>query len=111
MTSGFEYESDWKLFREKIADWQERYMEHLIEEYKNLLNEDKKASTRFWELEERIKADRRDTGVYISDIKRSNMTRHILDLLREGGIDMSDLDDFSDKFKDYLGDCRERNIL
>lgn len=32
-------ENDWKLFRSKIQEWQESYMERLISEYICLLNE------------------------------------------------------------------------
>lgn len=47
---------DWKLFRDKLADWQENYMEKLTKEYIELLSdENKNASDRFWELEKRIK--------------------------------------------------------
>ena len=35
---------DWALFREKIADWQEAYMDKLIEEYKDILNSDTSSS-------------------------------------------------------------------
>ena len=46
---------DWKLFREKLSGWQENYMEGLVKEYANFLNDDKKpASEKFWELEKRI---------------------------------------------------------
>ena len=39
---------DWKLFRERLADWQENYMEGLVKEYANFLNDDKKlASEKF----------------------------------------------------------------
>lgn len=47
---------DWKLYREKLPQWQERYMEGLIQEYIDFLSdEDIQASTKFWELRERIK--------------------------------------------------------
>jgi hypothetical protein len=40
---------DWKLFREKLSGWQENYMEGLVKEYANFLNDDKKpASEKFW---------------------------------------------------------------
>ena len=42
---------DWKLFRERLSGWQENYMEGLVKEYANFLNDDKKpASEKFWEL-------------------------------------------------------------
>ena len=33
-------ESDWKLYKSKIADWQEGYMEKLCKEYIALLSSD-----------------------------------------------------------------------
>ena len=33
---------DWKLFRERLSGWQENYMEGLVKEYANFLNDDKK---------------------------------------------------------------------
>lgn len=39
---------DWKLFREKLAIWQENYMNKLTKEYIELLNdENKNASDKF----------------------------------------------------------------
>ena len=31
---------DWKLFREKLSGWQENYIEGLVKEYANFLNDD-----------------------------------------------------------------------
>ena len=57
---------DWKLFRERLSGWQENYMEGLVKEYANFLNDDKKpASEKFWELEKRIKEDKHYPGVII----------------------------------------------
>ncbi len=39
--------SDWKLFREKVPIWQERYMEQLIGDYMTLLRSGEKASDKF----------------------------------------------------------------
>ena len=58
---------DWKLFREKLPGWQENYMARLIKEYISLLSaEDKNASDKFWELEKKIKTDRRHPGVILN---------------------------------------------
>lgn len=43
---------DWALFREKIADWQEAYMDKLNKEYMDLLNGDGRPSEKFWALED-----------------------------------------------------------
>ena len=48
-------ESDWKLFRKKVPGWQEKYMDKLIREYIELLEQDKDASEKFWTLNEKMK--------------------------------------------------------
>ena len=44
-------EKDWKLFRSKIAGWQEAYMDRLNEEYMEILSGEGAASEMFWKLE------------------------------------------------------------
>lgn len=46
---------DWKLYQEKIKEWQEHYMEKSVKEYADYLCGEIPASTKFWELEKRIK--------------------------------------------------------
>ena len=94
-------EKDWKLFRKKITDWQEGYMERLCKEYINLLSSDINASDRFWELEKRIKADRKKTGV-IATMSRSQMIFNIASLVNDGAINMDDLEEFSDDLKEAV---------
>ena len=40
--------SDWKLYRSKIAQWQEDYMDRLVKEYIAMLQADEDASDKFW---------------------------------------------------------------
>ena len=43
--------NDWKLFRERLPGWQERYMDKLTREYAELLTDDRcQPSERFWTL-------------------------------------------------------------
>ncbi|WP_316637037.1 hypothetical protein [uncultured Ruminococcus sp.] len=46
------------MFREKLPEWQEAYLERLIKEYTEQLNSDKAATEKFWALDKRIRADR-----------------------------------------------------
>ena len=94
-------ESDWKLYKRKIADWQEGYMEKLCKEYITLLSSDKLPSDRFWELEKRIREDKRATGVVVTN-SRSKMIDNILDLLHEGAITLDDLSDFSEELQERI---------
>ena len=94
-------EKDWKLFRNRIGHWQEAYMDRLIHEYMVLLNGQGSASSRFWELEKRIREDKKDSGVHAM-IKRSNMKFILMDLLDEEAISLEDLEGFSDDLKDTM---------
>ena len=53
-------EKDWKLFRSRIPDWQEAYMDKLNHEYIELLSGEGNPSDKFWALEERIRQDKKD---------------------------------------------------
>ncbi|RHV34948.1 hypothetical protein DXB59_11470 [Ruminococcus sp. OM05-10BH] len=87
---------DCKLFREKLPGWQENYMARLIKEYISLLSaEDKNASDKFWELEKKIKTDRRHPGV-ILNMEKSKAIYDIISLVRFGVISFDDLADFSE---------------
>ena len=92
---------DWKLFRERISGWQETYMEKLTKEYIDILSSDKIASEKFWELEGRIKMDKRRPGVLIQ-LRKSEMIYHIVMLIRDGAITVEDLGGFSDELKEEV---------
>ena len=64
-------EKDWKIFRSKIAGWQEAYMDKLNKEYMEILGGNGTPSEKFWKLEKRIKEDKKDCGVQC-DMRRSN---------------------------------------
>ena len=94
-------EKDWKLFRSKIADWQEAYMEKLNQEYVAILTGEGNASDKFWEIEKRIREDKKDCGVQC-EMSRSNQFYIMLSLLKEGAITFDDLEDFSDDLKETM---------
>ena len=91
--------NDWELFQEKLSGWQEKYMEDLVKAYANFLNDDKKpASEKFWELEKRIKEDKRHPGV-IMEMSKSEVIWDIVRLIRLKVITYDDLSDFSDELQ------------
>ena len=93
--------SDWKLFIACIAEWQENYMEHLVKEYIDMLNGNGNASDKFWELEERIKKDKKHPGVML-ELSKENMIFDIVALINRDVITVVDLKDFSDELKEYV---------
>ena len=92
---------DWKLYREKIGEWQEHYMEQLVKEYADYLCSDLPASTKFWEIEKRIKRDRKTPGVCI-ELRKSDMFWDIAGLINDKVISMDDLEEFSDDLKEAV---------
>ena len=91
--------NDWELFQEKLSGWQEKYMEGLVKEYVNFLNDDKKsASEKFWELEKRIEEDKCHPGV-IMELKKSEVIWDIVRLMRLNVITYDDLSEFSDELQ------------
>jgi len=95
-------EKDWKLFRKKVVDWQENYIEKLTRVYIDLLSGEGNASDKFWELDKRMKKDKKKAGVLITDMSRSNMIFIIMQLLDEKVITLDDLADFSEGLRERL---------
>ncbi len=93
--------SDWKLFRVRIAEWQENYMERLVKKYIEVLNGTKNASDKFWELEERIKKDKKHPGVML-ELSKGNMIFDIVALINSGVITAADLEGFSDELRESV---------
>ena len=81
---------DWKLFRERLSGWQENYMEGLVKEYANFLNDDKKPAS-----------DKRHSGV-VMELKKSEVIWDIVRLIRLKVITYNDLSDFSDELQNEV---------
>lgn len=92
---------DWKLYRERIGDWQETYMEKLMQEYVEYLQEDLPASDKFWELEKRIKNDKKKPGVLI-ELHKSSMIWDIAGLIHDDVITVKDLEGFSNELVEAI---------
>lgn len=94
-------EQDWKLFRRKLPLWQEAYMDKLSQEYIRLFSGEGNASDKFWELEKRIRRDKKSIGV-VADMRRSQMYSNLVSLLLNEIIREEDLDGFSEELAEKL---------
>ena len=92
---------DWKLFHEKLPGWQEHYMEGLTKEYIELLSSPGNASDHFWELEKRIKQDKRHPGVLL-EVRKSTAIWDIAMFVQEQVITMDELEGFSQDLIDAV---------
>ncbi len=93
--------ADWKLFRERVPEWQERYMERLTKQYIELLGSPGNASDHFWELEKRIKKDKRHPGV-ILEMKKTEAIWDIALFIKKRIITLKDLEGFSQDLIDSV---------
>lgn len=92
---------DWKLFRERVPEWQEHYMERLTKEYIKLLSEPGNASDHFWKLEKRIKQDKKNPGVLL-EMRKSEAIWDIAAFVGRKVITMDDLEGFSEDLIDAV---------
>jgi len=92
---------DWKLYQERVPEWQERYMEKLLKQYIKLLSSKENASERFWKLEKKIKQDKKHPGVCI-ELRKSDAIWDIAIFVKKKVITMDDLDEFSDDLKEAV---------
>ena len=99
--------ADWKLFREKVPEWQERYMEKLLQKYVKLLTSPGDASEHFWELEKRIRNDKKHPGVRMQ-LEKGEAIWDIAILIRKRVITVKDLDGFSQELKDAVAAILDR---
>lgn len=96
--------SEWKLLQERVPIWQERYMEKLLKGYVELIENAEVASSVFWELEKKIKADKKHPGVVV-ELRKSEVLFLLRTYLNDSVIGFEDLDGFRDELKDFLREC------
>ena len=97
-------ESDWKLFKKLLTEWQERFIGRLLGEYSTMLAGQGLASDKFWRLQKRLQRDVRKVGV-CAEMRRSVMDMNLRSLLLEGAISKDDLDGFSEELRQSLTTC------
>jgi len=82
-------------------------MDRLNKGYIELLSEDANPSEKFWQLEKRIKEDKKKTGVQLR-MSRSNLIYNIISLINDGAISFEDIQEFSDELKEIVSAFVER---
>lgn len=98
---------DWKLFQEKLPIWQDAFMGKLNQEYIAILSKDGNPSDLFWELEKKIKQDKRRPGVSM-EMQKQYLLYSLSSLIVDGAITLDDLDGFSEELKDGVKYLVER---
>ncbi len=82
-------------------------MGRLCDEYIELLSGDDDPSEKFWQLDKRIRSDKRNPGIQI-EMTRTNFIYNIIALINNDVISIEDLEDFSDELKEIVNAFLER---
>ena len=100
-------ESDWKIFRVKIVEWQERYMDKVNKKLIKLLSDEKlPPSEKFWKAEKLISREKKSAGVIV-EMSRSMFKITLLKLLNEKAITLEDLAEFSPELQEEIKKLQE----
>lgn len=76
-------------------------MDKLNQEYIMILSGDGDPSDKFWQLDKRIKEDKRSPGVQLR-VSRSNLIWNIIALINDSVISFDDLEEFSDELQETV---------
>ena len=88
--------ADWKLFQDRLRLWQENYMQRLIEGYIKMLQGPGNASSKFWQLERKLKSDRLNPGVSLV-LDKQEVINDIANMVKIGVFTIADLEGFSEE--------------
>lgn len=89
------------LVPQKIAVWQEAYMDRLNQEYIDILSGEGNPSDKFWLVEKRINQDKRRRGVVIQ-LRKQNLAFDLAALINDDAITFADIEEFSNETKEIV---------
>ena len=87
--------ADWKLFQDRLRLWQDNYMQRLIDGYIEILQGPGNASSKFWQLERKLKSDRLNPGVSLV-LDKQEVINDLVNMIKIGVITLDDLEGFSE---------------
>ena len=76
-------------------------MERLVEKYIKFLSSDKAASEKFWELEKKIRKDKKNPGVLI-ELRKSDVPWDLAALIKKKVIKIDDISEFSEDLQEAV---------
>ena len=99
--------ADWKLFQDRLRLWQENYMERLLSEYIKMLQGPENASSKFWQLDRKLKSDRLNPGVSLV-LDKQEVINDIVNMIKIGVITIDDLEGFSEVLRNQVHLLQEK---
>ena len=96
-------EADWRVFRQRVPEWRERFLQAKNKELIALLSDpDATPTEQFWNTEGRIAELAKTLRDCLDGHSRSSMVSFLALMRAKGMIDASDLDEFSESCHEEL---------
>ncbi len=96
-------ESDWKVFRKRVPEWRERYLETRNKELIRILADDGKTPTeQFWDAKEEIDNIAKRLVDLLDGHSRSKMEWFLILMYGHGFIGDDDLKEFSEELRERV---------
>ncbi|MHA2284188.1 MAG: hypothetical protein ACXAC5_25395 [Promethearchaeota archaeon] len=96
-------ESDWKIFRKRIPEWRERYLQRKNKEIISVLTDKNKTSTeQFWDAKEKMEEEAKILVDCLDGHSRSKMDWYLLLMYSHGLINNDDLEKFSRELREQV---------
>ena len=96
-------ESDWKIFRKRVPEWRERYLNVKNQEIIAVLTDKNKTPTeQFWDAKEKMKEEARILVDCLDGHSRSKMLYYLILMYRHGLIQDVDLEEFSQELREQI---------
>lgn len=98
--AAFPKESDWRIFRKRVPEWRERFIDVQIRHIVRVLNEENATSTeRFWKANDLMKEKARILVQCLDGHSRSRMVMYLGLMCGHGLVFESDLKEFSEELQ------------
>lgn len=96
-------ESDWKLFRQRVPEWRERYLAKKNSEIVAMLIDPAKTPTeRFWDAKEQMGKQAKILVSCLDGHSRSTMTMYLYLMYGHGLVVDADLAEFSEALRNQI---------
>ncbi len=96
-------ESDWRIFRDSLPIWREKYLIKINQQISTILNDPQKTATeRFWDIYEFQKKQSKILRFCLDRYSRSSMYLKLHAMVDCGMVTDKDLAAFSDELKEII---------
>ena len=96
-------ESDWKVYRKRVAEWRDRYLSRKNVEILAILTDEARMPTaQFWDTYEKMEKEARLLDDSLGRFARSQMMTNLMVMYQRGIVEDADLEEFSEELREQI---------